>query len=80
MSCGPQFTKKLEGMLTDLTLATEESKCFTVHCQNNQQLQDNPTEFKVTILTTSYWPSYKSVEINIPKEIEPCVNTFKLYY
>lgn len=24
MSCGPQFTKKLEGMLTDLMLAAEE--------------------------------------------------------
>ena len=28
MSCGPQFTKKLEGMLTDLSLANEESKKF----------------------------------------------------
>lgn len=28
MSCGPQFTKKLEGMLTDLSLAEEESKKF----------------------------------------------------
>jgi cullin 1 len=24
LSCGPQFTKKLEGMLTDLSLAAEE--------------------------------------------------------
>lgn len=28
MSCGPQFTKKLEGMLNDLNLANEESKRF----------------------------------------------------
>lgn len=28
MACGPQFTKKLEGMLTDLSLAQEESKKF----------------------------------------------------
>ncbi len=28
MSCGPQFTKKLEGMLTDLSLALEETKKF----------------------------------------------------
>ena len=28
MACGPQFTKKLEGMLTDLSLAQEESKRF----------------------------------------------------
>jgi hypothetical protein len=28
MSCGPQFIKKLGGMLTDLNLASEESKKF----------------------------------------------------
>lgn len=26
MSCGQQFTKKIEGMLTDLSIAEEESK------------------------------------------------------
>lgn len=36
MSCGPQFTKKLEGMLTDLSLAQEESKKFGVFCEQNQ--------------------------------------------
>lgn len=33
MACGPQFTKKLEGMLTDLSLANEESKKFVVFCE-----------------------------------------------
>jgi hypothetical protein len=28
MSCGPQFTKKLEGMLNDLKLAQEEAKGY----------------------------------------------------
>ena len=28
MSCGPQFTKKLEGMLNDLNVAKEEAKKF----------------------------------------------------
>lgn len=28
MSCGPQFTKKFEGMLSDLGLANEETKKF----------------------------------------------------
>lgn len=38
ISCGPTYTKKLEGMLTDLSLAQEESKKFQEFCQNNQQL------------------------------------------
>ena len=32
MSCGPQFTKKLEGMITDLMLAADEQKKFDVFC------------------------------------------------
>ena len=28
MSCGPQFTKRLEGMMNDLALAQEESKAY----------------------------------------------------
>jgi hypothetical protein len=31
MSCGPQFTKKLEGMLNDLSLAHEEAKKYEQH-------------------------------------------------
>mmetsp|Transcript_20066 Transcript_20066/g.14784 ORF Transcript_20066/g.14784 Transcript_20066/m.14784 type:complete len:132 (+) Transcript_20066:1487-1882(+) len=66
-------------MLTDLNLASEEMKAFSAHCQSHGQLESQ-AEFKVTVLTTSYWPSYKSVEIHIPKELEPCINAFKLYY
>ena len=28
MSCGPQFTKRLEGLMNDLALAQEESKAY----------------------------------------------------
>ena len=31
MSCGPQFTKRLEGMMNDLALAQEESKAYEQH-------------------------------------------------
>jgi hypothetical protein len=33
MSCGPQFTKKLEGMMNDLDLAREEAKKYEQHLQ-----------------------------------------------
>ena len=75
MSCGPQFTKKLEGMLTDLSLAEEESKKFALFCQEKSLLPNN-LDFNITILTTSYWPSYKSFEITLPRELESCVKTF----
>ncbi len=37
-------------------------------------------EFKVTILTTSYWPSYKTYELTIPRQLEACVKAFNTYY
>ena len=80
MSCGPQFTKKLEGMLTDLSLANEESKKFVVFCESTKQLPDSPIDFNVTVLTTSYWPSYKTFELTIPRELESCIKTFNAYY
>lgn len=79
MSCGPQFTKKLEGMLTDLSLANEESKKFLASSESNSELQTN-VDFNVTILTTSYWPSYKTAELTIPRELESCIKTFNTYY
>lgn len=36
MSCGPQFTKKLEGMLNDLSLAHEEAKKYEQHLALSQ--------------------------------------------
>ncbi len=72
MSCGPQFTKKLEGMLSDLNSATEESKQFSEHLHKHPQ----PFDFNVTVLTSSHWPTYKTFEITIPREIESAINTF----
>lgn len=76
LSCGPQFTKKLEGMLTDLSLAQDESKKFAQFCEQNEQLQKNGVDFNITILTTSYWPTYKTFDIQIPREIENCMKVF----
>ncbi|CDW78925.1 cullin-1-like isoform 1 [Stylonychia lemnae] len=80
LSCGPQFTKKLEGMLTDLSLAADEQKKFEIHCSSSSQLQQNNISFGITILTTSYWPTYKSFDIQIPREIDSCMKNFTQYY
>ncbi len=34
----------------------------------------------ITVLTTSYWPTYKSFNVPIPIEIENKVNSFKVIY
>lgn len=85
MSCGPQFTKKLEGMLTDLMLAAEEQKKFDVFRQESGQSAlatafNRDIDFNITILTTSYWPTYKTFDIQIPLEIDCRMKHFNTYY
>ena len=67
-------------MLNDLNLAKEESKKFTEYCNSNGQLANNSLEFNVTILTTSYWPTYKTFDLSIPRDIDNSIKAFNLYY
>jgi Cullin family len=59
MSCGPAFTKKLEGMLNDLSLAHEETKAYEKF-KVQHTMEEEKLDFNVTTLTTSYWPTYKT--------------------
>lgn len=77
--CGGQFTSKMEGMVTDLTLARENQTNF------EEYLNDNPLahpgiDLTVTVLTTGFWPSYKSFDLNLPAEMVKCVEVFKEFY
>ncbi|KAF5752210.1 cullin-1-like [Tripterygium wilfordii] len=77
--CGGQFTSKMEGMVTDLTLARENQTSFEEYLSNNSQA--NPgIDLTVTVLTTGFWPSYKSFDLNLPAEMVKCVEVFKEFY
>ncbi|KAG9134398.1 hypothetical protein Leryth_023789 [Lithospermum erythrorhizon] len=66
--CGGQFTSKMEGMVTDLTLARENQTSFEEYLSNNPNA--NPgIDLTVTVLTTGFWPSYKSFDLNLPAEM-----------
>ncbi|KAI3767022.1 hypothetical protein L2E82_17103 [Cichorium intybus] len=66
--CGGQFTSKMEGMVTDLTLAKENQSHFEEYLGNNTNA--NPgIDFTVTVLTIGFWPSYKSFDLNLPIEM-----------
>ncbi|KAL0845741.1 hypothetical protein Bca101_018987 [Brassica carinata] len=68
--CGRQFTSKMEDMVTDLTLARENQTSFEEYLDNNPAA--NPgIDLTVTVLTTGFWPSYKSFDINLPSEMIP---------
>ncbi|PHU13416.1 Cullin-1 [Capsicum chinense] len=66
--CGGQFTSKMEGMVTDLSLVKENQTHLQEYISNNPAA--NPgIDMTVTVLTTGYWPSYKSCDLNLPVEM-----------
>jgi cullin 1 len=65
---GGQFTSKMEGMLTDIVLAKDKQTKFEEYTQQNPHLHPS-VDLSVQVLTTGYWPTYKSSEINLPSEM-----------
>jgi len=41
---------------------------------------EDPIDFEIKILTTSYWPTYKSFELSVPAEIKSCMDNFNEFY
>ncbi|XP_030923934.1 cullin-1-like [Quercus lobata] len=69
----------MEGMVTDLTLARENQTNFEEYLRNNTNV--NPgIDLTVTVLTTGFWPSYKSFDLSLPPEMVRCVEVFKGFY
>ncbi|KAJ3673348.1 hypothetical protein LUZ60_006722 [Juncus effusus] len=77
--CGGQFTSKMEGMVTDLTLARENQSSFEEYLNSNSHVNAG-IDLTVTVLTTGFWPSYKSFDLNLPSEMVRCVEVFKEFY
>mmetsp|Transcript_6209 Transcript_6209/g.14851 ORF Transcript_6209/g.14851 Transcript_6209/m.14851 type:complete len:754 (+) Transcript_6209:67-2328(+) len=82
MKCGAQFTSKLEGMITDLSLAADLTKDFREHCD---QLPDGKSalggiDFNVQVLTTGFWPSYQVQDANLCPEMQKAIQVFQNFY
>ncbi|KAD6453837.1 hypothetical protein R6Q59_015626 [Mikania micrantha] len=76
---GGQFTSKMKGMVTDLTLAKENQSFFKEYLSNNSNVSPG-IGLTVTVLTTGFWPSYKSFDLNLPAEMVKCVEVFREFY
>jgi len=65
---GAQFTSKMEGMINDVTVAKDKHTDLENYIRTNPEL--NPkVDLSVQVLTTGYWPTYKSTDINLPSEM-----------
>jgi cullin 1 len=83
MKCGAQFTSKLEGMITDLSLATDIDKAFKEHKENSHtsatdEIRD--LDFTVTVLTTGFWPSYSVHSVQLPAAMQKAMGVFQTFY
>ena len=76
MIWGPQYTSKVEGMLTDLNTEAESIREF----QQSGEYGNLTIEFDLKVLTDGYWPSFKSPPMVLPAEMSQWTETFNKYY
>ncbi|GLJ06171.1 hypothetical protein SUGI_0032750 [Cryptomeria japonica] len=79
--CGRQFTFKMEGMLTDRALAVKTQSNFEEYLSQNPLHPCSGIEFSVTVLTSGFWPSYRSPEsLLLPVEMVRHLESFTEFY
>ncbi|KAL5983855.1 Cullin-1 [Asimina triloba] len=72
---GGQLTSKMEGMVTDLTLAKENQQAFQHYLEACPQ--ENPgMDISLTVLTTGFWPTYKTSDPHLPLEMAATLSLF----
>jgi len=73
---GTQFTSKMEGMLNDLAVGSEQKSEF----DQRMEQQDTKLSFGVQVLTIGNWPSYKAPEVALPPQMSKCMEVFKEWH
>lgn len=73
VQCGTQFTSKMEGMLSDLAVGSQQRQEF----EQRMRQVDTKLDFGVQVLTTGFWPSYKSPEVTLTSEMSKCMDVFR---
>jgi cullin 1 len=76
MQCGTQFTSKMEGMLSDLAVGNEQRSEF----EQRMRSVDTKLDFSVQVLTTGFWPTYKSPEVALTEEMSKVMGVFKEWH
>ena len=55
--------------VTDLTLAREQHSTFSQYLSDLPEEKQPRIDLTVTVLTTGFWPSYKSSDLALPSEM-----------
>jgi len=76
MQCGTHFTSKMEGMLSDLAVGTDQRSEF----EEKMKQHSTKLDFSVQVLTTGFWPTYKSPDVALTPEMSKCMSVFKEWH
>lgn len=76
MQCGTHFTSKMEGMLSDLAVGADQKGEF----DEKMKQHNSKIDFSVQVLTTGFWPTYKSPAVAISPEMTNCIDIFKTWH
>ncbi|EUC49991.1 hypothetical protein COCMIDRAFT_1393 [Bipolaris oryzae ATCC 44560] len=78
IECGAGFTANLEQMFRDIELSREEMSSYkNVSEERNEKLD---LDLNVNILSASAWPTYPTVPVILPPEVQSAMNKFEAHY
>ena len=78
--CGSQFTTKLEGMFKDVDISRDVMRSFRSDAERFAKVEAAGVELYVNVLTAGYWPTYPTVEVSLPPEMDALQGLFRDHY
>ena len=78
VECGAGFTHNLEQMFKDIEMAREEISSFKAMLEERQT--KTAFDLSVNVLSSSAWPSYPAVTINVPENVLKATASFEHHY
>lgn len=78
LECGAGFTHNLEQMFKDVEMAREEISSYKSMLEERQSR--TTFDLSVNVLSSSAWPSYPDVTINVPENVLKATGSFEQHY
>jgi cullin-4 len=79
--CGAAFTENLEYMFEDIKLTRELNDAFAAETAASAASSSaNNVGLYVHVLTTSHWPSYPAMPVNLPEDFASAAARFQSFY
>ncbi|KAK0722512.1 Cullin family-domain-containing protein [Lasiosphaeria miniovina] len=78
--CGSSFTHNLEQMFKDQEMARDEMSSYREWIATYRKFKPGGIDMNVSILSAAAWPTYSSIEVFIPPDVQERINMFDKFY